>query len=175
MKKLVVFLFLPFLLLSCSSTKESKSAKDELVKNAVESRKYIIKLDRLYANHGAIFDLMPRANYIIIDGERAVISTAYFGRQRDIKPIAAISMRGRAEEYEVISKQSKGSFDIKMRVNNGGPTTFLVYLTITKSGKANAAVSSLRIDNVRYSGYLVPIPEKYPEFEQELPGEGNMI
>jgi len=173
MKKLFIFIFLPFLMLSCSSSKESKSEKDELVKNAVESRKYIIKLDRLYANHGAIFDLIPRANYIIIDGDNAIISTAYFGRQRDIRPIAGISMKGRAEEYDVISKQSKG-YDIKVRVN-GGSNSFLVYLTISKSGKCSASVSSLRIDNVRYSGYLVPIPEKYPEFEPAPPDEENMI
>jgi len=148
--------------------------KDELVKNAVESRKYIIKLERLYASHGAFFDLRPRSNYIIIDGDKAIISTAYIGRQRDIRPIAGISMSGRAEDYEVISKQSKGSYDVKVRVN-GGSNSFLVYLTISKSGKCSASVSSLRIDNVRYTGYLVPIPEKYPEFVPEPPDEENMI
>jgi hypothetical protein len=174
MKKLFIFIILPFLILSCSSSKESKSDTDELVKNAVESRKYIIKLERLYANHGAFFDLMPRANYIIINGDQAIISTAYVGTQRDIRPIAGISMKGRAEEYEVISKQSKGSYDIKVRVN-GGSNSFLVYLTISKSGKCNASVSSLRIDNVRYTGYLVPIPESLPEIVPEPPDEENMI
>jgi hypothetical protein len=161
-------------MLSCSSSKESNSGKDELVKNAVESRKYIIKLERLYSNHGAFFDLRPRSNYIIIDGDKAIISTAYIGRQLDIRPIAAISMSGRAEDYEVISKQSKGSYEVKVRVN-GGSNSFLVYLTISKNGKCNASVSSLRIDNVRYTGYLVPIPEKYPEIVPTPPDEENMI
>jgi len=174
MKKLFIFIFLPFLILSCSTSKESKSENDELVKYAVESRKYIVKLDRLYASHGARYDLRPRANYIIIDGEQAIISTAYIGRQRDIRPIAGINMKGRAEEYEVISKQSKGSYDIKLKVN-GGSNSFLVYLTVSKNGSCSASVSSLRIDNVRYTGQLVPIPETYPEFEPAPPDEENMI
>jgi hypothetical protein len=174
MKKLFIFVFLPFLMMACSSTKESNSSNAELVKNAVESRKYIIKLDRLYSGHGAMVDLVPRANYIIIDGEKAMISAAYFGRQYGGRPISAINMKGRAEAYEAVSKQSKGSYDIKLRVN-GGANSFLVYLTVTKSGNCNASVSSLKIENTRYSGHLVPIPEKYPEPEQALPDEGNMI
>src|SRR5512133_1872258 len=94
MKKLWILFIIPVLMLSCSTSKETSSARSELrnekkltdellVKNAVESRKYIIKLQRLYSQYGSYFDLVPRANYIIIDGERAVISTAYLGRQFD--------------------------------------------------------------------------------------------
>ena len=52
-------------------------------------------------------DLVPRANYIIIDGETAVISAAYLGRQYDIRPIAGINMQGRAEEYEAVLQNNQ--------------------------------------------------------------------
>jgi hypothetical protein len=153
---------------SCSSTKEARSTKAELrsekklveqgmVKNAVETRRYIIKLNRLYFNYGGMAELIPRANFIIIDGDRAVISTAYLGRQYDIKPIAGINMRGRAVEYALTNNTSKGSYDIKVKVQNGRNASFDVYINVTKNGSCTASLSSLKIDNVRYSGYLVPI------------------
>lgn len=168
MKKLSIIIMSIVLMSSCSTTKEAKSSKSEIrsekklveqgmVKNAVETRRYIIKLDRLYLNYGGIADLIPRANFIIIDGERAVISTAYLGRQFDIKPIAGINMRGRAVDYALTNNTSKGSYDIKLTVNNGRNVSFDVYLNVTKNGFCTASVSSLKIDNIRYSGYLVPI------------------
>jgi hypothetical protein len=102
-------------------------------------------------------ELIPRANFIIIDGDRAVISTAYLGRQYDIKPIAGINMRGRAVEYALTNNTSKGSYDIKVKVQNGRNASFDVYINVTKNGSCTASLSSLKIDNVRYSGYLVPI------------------
>lgn len=168
MKKLFFVIISLILMSSCSTTKQAKSARAELraekniinqgqVKNAVETRRYIIKLNRLYFSHGRITDLIPRANFIIIDGEKAIISTAYIGRQFDIKPIAGINIRGKADDYELNNNFSKGSYDIKMKVNNGGSNAFDVYLKISKSGYCTVSVSSLKIDNIRYAGYLVPI------------------
>lgn len=183
MRKLLILVFVPLMMLSCSTSKEAASARSEtrkekkitdelLVKNAVESRKYIIKLQRLYSMRGSYFDLVPRENYIIIDGDKAVISTAYLGRQYDIRPIAAINTRGRAEDYEVTTKLNKGKYEVSLKVNNGGPNSFTVFLTIGKNGNCYASVSSLKIDNVRYSGYLVPIMDRNPQSESP---EGAMI
>jgi hypothetical protein len=169
MKKLCIIIVSLIVMTSCSSTKEAKSSRAELrnekklaeqgvVKNAVETRKYIIKLNRLYFSHGGTTELIPRANFIIIDGDKAIISTAYLGRQYDIKPIAGINMRGRAEKYALTDNLSKGSYQIKMTVKNGGGNAFDLYLSISKNGYCTASVSSLKIDNIRYSGYLVPIP-----------------
>jgi len=169
MKKLFIIIISFIALTSCSTTKEPKSSKAELksekklieqslVKNAIETRRYIIKLNRLYYAYGGMTEVIPRANFIIIDGERAIISTAYLGRQYDIKPIGGINTRGRAEDYELTNNVSKGSYNISLKVNNGGNNSFNVYLKITKTGYCSASVSSLKIDNIRYSGYLVPIP-----------------
>jgi hypothetical protein len=139
---------------------EKKLAEQVMVKNAVETRRYIIKLNRLYFNHGGMADLIPRANYIIIDGEKAIIRTAYLGRQYDIKPIAGINMRGLAIDYALTNKTSKGSYDIKLKAKNSRNASFDVYINISKNGFCTASLSSLKIDNVRYSGYLVPISDK---------------
>jgi hypothetical protein len=183
MRKLWILIIVPLLMLSCSTSKEASSARSELrrdkkvtdellVKNAVESRKYIIKLQRLYSTYGSYFDLVPRANYIIIDGERAVISSAYLGRQYDIRPIGAIHTSGKAENYEVTTKLNKGRYEVSLKVENGGSNTFTLFLTINKNGDCYAYVSSLKIDNIRYSGYLVPISDRNPPAQTP---EGEII
>jgi hypothetical protein len=169
MKKLIIVFVSLLIISSCSSTKEvdssrsatrneKKIADQALVKSAVEAKKYIIKLNRLYFNRGGQVDLIPRANYIIIDGEKAIISTAYLGRQFDIKPIAAINMRGKADGYALTSNVSKGTYEVKLKIENGRNTSFDVYLTIGKSGYCTVSVSSLRIESIRYAGYIEPIP-----------------
>lgn len=163
---------------SCTTSREAKSSRAELrkekklteqalVKSAVESKRYIIKLDRIYFSHGGIIDLIPRANFIIIDGEKAIISTAYMGRQYDVKPIAGINMHGLAVNYSVTNNTSKGSYEITMKVSNKGSDSFDLNLTITSKGYCNASIRSLKIDNVRYSGYLLPISEQVNTLRQE--------
>lgn len=175
MKKLLFIGFCVLVLSSCSSTKEARTAKAELnkenklaeqvvVKQAVESRRFIIKLDRIYLTRGMI-DLIPRANYIIVDGQKAIIAAAYFGRQYDFKPIAGINIHGVAENYAVTSNVSKGKYEIKMKVSNK-TASFDVYLTIGKDGNCTASVNSLKISNVRYRGYVVPISDKPGEYLQ---------
>jgi hypothetical protein len=171
MKKLFVLIISLMVMSSCTTTKEAKSSRVELrkekkladqvmVKNAVDSKRYIIKFDRIYFSYGGIIELIPRANFMIIDGEKAILNTAYMGRQYDIKPIAAINIRGRAIDYAVTDNLSKGSYEIKMKVNNAGSNTFDVFIRISKDGYCSASVSSLKIDNVRYAGYLVPITDE---------------
>ncbi len=155
---------------SCSTTREAKSSRVELrkektlaeqamVKKAIESRRFIVKFDRLYFSRGGMIDLIPRANFIIVDGEKAIISAAYLGRQYDIRPIAGITMRGETLNYELKSDSSKGKYEIEMKVDKRGDS-FDVYLTIGKDGLCNASISNIRIDLARYSGHIVPIKEK---------------
>lgn len=182
MKKLFIIFISIVVMSSCATTKETKSERSEvrkekniidqaLVKNAVETRRYIIKFDRIYVNFGGMIELIPRANYLIIDRDRAILNTAYLGRQYDIRPIAAINIHGRTVDYAVNDNLSKGSYQIKLKVNNGRSNTFDVYVTISKDGYCSASVSSLKIDNIRFSGRLVPLSDK----ADSLPPAGNTI
>jgi hypothetical protein len=171
MKKLFVIIISLMVLSACTTSKEARTTRAEQrkgkkltdqtqIKIAVESKKYILKFDRVYSSFGRRVDLIPRANYLIIDRDRAVLNTAYMGRQFDIRPIAAINIHGRASNYNVTDNTSKGSYEISMKVDNGGPNTFSVNISISRNGYCSASVSSLKIDNVRYEGYLVPIIDK---------------
>ena len=82
MKKLSVIIITLLIISSCSTTKEARTLNNQLrdekvlaeqavIKQAVESRRFIIKLDRIYFSHGGMIELFPRSNYIIIDGEKS--------------------------------------------------------------------------------------------------------
>ena len=170
MKKLLYFLIILPLFLSCSVSKDVQSSRAEVrrdkkiaeqavVKKAVESKRYIIKLDRMYFMHGGIVDLYPRSNYIIIDGNKAVISAAYFGRQYDIRPIAGVSMYGRPTEYKLTDNISKGVYEVHSVIKNES-NSFDLYLTIGKGGKCTVSFNNMVLDYATYKGYLVPIKEK---------------
>lgn len=170
MKQAIILSMTLILISSCAGMKETKTSRIELrdetkiaeyalVKEAVESGRFIIKLDRVYASNGGFMDLRPRANYIIVDNKNAVISAAYIGRQYYIRPIAGISMRGKALNYELTKDVSKGNYDIKLEVNNG-QNPFYVSLNVSKNGLCRASLSNNRLDNLRYTGYIVPILNK---------------
>jgi hypothetical protein len=170
MKKVLFIAASLLILSSCVTSKEAKLSRAEArnnknlaqqtsVKKAIESKRFIIKLNKLYYSIGGNVDLLPRSNYIIIDGERAIISTAYLGRQYDFRGIAAIDMLGKSLNYELTNNVAKGKYEIKMKVRNGN-TSFDVFLTIGKNGNCSASVSNLMIDYIRYSGFLVPIKDR---------------
>lgn len=138
------------------SAETTKKYDEQVVKRAVESRRFIVRFDRIYHPHGGFADLRPRSNYIIIDGNNAVINAAYIGRQYDFRPVAGFNVKGRTVEYEVTKKMKNGSYEVRMRVDNGA-NSFDVYLTIGSTGNANASVQGMRIQNARYSGHVVPI------------------
>jgi hypothetical protein len=167
MKKLLFLLSTVIILSSCSTTKNATSSSTlsrdkkrvvarETVKNAVESKRFIVKLNRMYPTYGGIIQLVPRENYIIVDGEKGIISTPYFGRQFGFRPISGINMFGRTMDYKLIKYPDKGAFGISMKVSEGG-TSFNVFLQISRSGTCDVSISSMLINNVRYSGNLVPI------------------
>ena len=182
MKKLFILIISVVIISACTTTKEANSSRSEtrnekklidqaLVKNAVESKRYIIKFDRLYLSYGGMIELIPRANFLIIDREKAILNTAYLGRQYDIKPIASINVRGSATDYAVTDNLSKGSYEISLKLRNGGSNSFDVTIRISKNGYCSASVSSLKIDHINYDGYLVPITDK----SNTPPQEGNPI
>jgi len=181
MKKLFIIISTLMVISSCATNKEANSSRIELrnerklaeqaiVKKAVESKRFIIKLEKLYFIRGGMVDLVPRSNYIIIDGTKAIISAAYFGRQYDIRPIAGINMQGETTDYEVTSDFSKGIYEITTKISNRG-NSFDVYLSIGKDGLCNVSLSSIRIDGIRYRGHIVPIRDK----QDTQPQKSNII
>jgi hypothetical protein len=170
MKKLLFFVTAILVISSCASTKEGglsradvrnqkKLAEVEIVKKAVESRRYIIKLDKMHFSRGGIIDIMPRANYIIVDGNKAIVRAAYIGNTFEFKPVAGINLIGKTANYQLTNHVSSGNYEIKMVVDNG-TNSFDIYLSISKTGNCTASINTLKIDYVNYDGHLVPIKEK---------------
>ena len=88
-------------------------------------------------------DLIPKANYIILDGDRVIISAAYIGRQFSYRPIKGIDMIGQAVSFEMKNNSSKGIYEIKMKVKNS-TNSFDVFLTITEDGYCNTSLDKLQ-------------------------------
>jgi hypothetical protein len=179
--KEIIYVFAGLLIMaSCAAPKEGESSarklsanekkiiRQEEVKQAVEMKRYLVRFDRLYLTRGGRIELIPKANYIIIDGERVIISAAYAGRQLGVRPVRGIDMVGKAESYQVKDKAEKGLYEISMKVTNQ-TNTFDVYLTISKDGYCDASMSSIMIDHVRYTGSFVPLHPKKTEDNIEKP------
>jgi hypothetical protein len=174
-RKIFLFSGLSMLIFSCAtpkiqessgrlSGKEVKVLRKAEVKQAVDIRRFLVRFDKLYTMRGGRVDLIPKANYIIIDGDRVILSAAYVGRQYGIRPIAAINMTGKAEAYEIKNNPDKGSCHIKVKVSSSS-NTFDVYIDISPEGYCEAAVTNLQLDQVRYRGSLLPLRPR--------PGQGG--
>jgi hypothetical protein len=179
MKKMIIILAGMAVISACATSKvedttkkESKEAEKNLlqseIKQAVEMRTFIVKFDRLYTSRGGIVELIPKANYIIVNGDKVVISAAYIGQQYGGRPIKGIDMRGRAVSFQLKNNTSKGLYEINMKVKNES-NTFDVYLTVKNDGNCNTSFASYRIDHVRYSGTIVPIMPREEKEKNALP------
>jgi hypothetical protein len=178
MKTLIYLLTILIIVSSCATTNEGKTTVDEssgemkpadpeLIKYAVESRRFIIKFDKCYPMGGGMIDLYPKRNYIVIEGEKALLSVAYFGRQYYSRAIAGFNMKGRTLNYQAIQKSSGGLYNIKMKLGNE-KNSFDIDLKIDKNGECTASVSNARTDYSRYRGYIVPIqPSQQPDLYQQ--------
>lgn len=169
MKKIAFFLSLVLVFSACTSTKElssnraenrklKKLAEQVEITKAIESRRYIIKVDRLYATGGGIWDLVPRSNFVIINGEIASISLGYMGRTYFSRPISGINLNGRTIDYKMESNETKGTYKIQMAVKVGADK-FDVYLTIGNEGFCSVSLNNPYIQSVSYSGTLVPLAD----------------
>lgn len=138
---------------------EKKLARQEKVKEAVESNSFEIELDRLYMSRFGSVNLSPGRNYIIIEGNKAAIRAGYMGRQHGLTPVAGIYLSAKPSKYILQKNESKGNYKIEMEVT-GGYDTFHVVMTISENGYCSALISGVKIDDVRYSGNLVPIEQE---------------
>src|SRR5512140_1155844 len=107
MNKIIIISTCLVTLISCATSKTGETSRKETIhekslvqqaeiKQAIEARRFLIKFDRLYYSNGGRIDLKPTYNYILLDGERVVISAAYMGRQYGNRPIRGIDMIGKA-------------------------------------------------------------------------------
>lgn len=179
MKKLIYILIAVAVISSCTASKESgtarkeqkmadKIAEQQMVKKAVESRRYIIKMNKLYMAGGSFTDLVPRSNYIIVNGEIASVSLGYVGRTFASRPVSGINFNGQTVKYEMKSDETKGMYNVVMTVKKGN-ATFDLYLTIGSSGFCTVSLNNANIQTVTYRGNLTPISEvkKGPEERKE--------
>jgi hypothetical protein len=185
MKKLIIIWVGLGILSSCATSKVENTADKESVdvqkafnqaeiRQAVEMRRFLIKFDRLYVSHGGTIDLIPKANYIILDGDRVVISAAYAGRQFSTRPIKGIDMRGQAVSFELKNNTSKGLYEIRMKVKNDY-NSFDVYVTVTDEGHCNTSLTSYKIERIRYTGSFIPLlPKQENQEKEEKPIPENM-
>jgi hypothetical protein len=171
MKKLVFIGLISLLISACSTTRDAgisraekrlkaKAAELADVKKAVESRRYIIKMDRIYMTRGGYLDLVPRKNYIIVDGELASISLGYVGGSVG-RPVTGINLNGHTTKYTLESNEAKGVYNVNMEVKFQN-SRFDLYLTIGSSGTCSVSLINGYIQAVNYSGHLVPISESVP-------------
>jgi hypothetical protein len=147
------------------SRSEKKAAKQIIVKEAVESKRFAIEFERLHIYRYGIIDLNPGNNYIIVSGDKAAIRAGYMGRQIGTMPIAGIKLTGNPSYYKMEKGSSNGAYKIEMEVK-GETDTFHINITVSENGTCNTTISANRIDNVRYTGTLIPIAkqkEKVPE------------
>lgn len=177
MNKLIFILSGFLILTSCATTKVAETSKNEPVeiknifqqeqiRQAVEMRRFIIKFDRLYIAQGGTIELIPKANYIILDGDKVIISAAYVGRQYSNRPVKGIDLVGRAVSFEMKNNSTKGSYEIRIKVKNE-INTFDVYLTVNNDGYCNTSLTSYKIDRVRYTGNFIPLVPKHEKQEKE--------
>ncbi len=164
MKKIVILSLISLFIVSCNAGKEGaqvrrenkiaeKALQAESTAKSVESRKFVLRMDRMYASKGGMFYLVPRRNYLIIDDYKAKMSLAYVGRSYDVRGIAGINMTGETERYEVIRKNDKGVYEINMSLKQGA-TKFDLFLTVYDNGNCFLSLNNGRIESVRYSGTL---------------------
>jgi hypothetical protein len=169
MKKIAFFLSVVFLFSACSSTKELSStgaenrklkrlAEQAEIKKAVESRRFIIKVDHLYTMGGRVLYMVPSNNFVIINGEIASISLGYMGRTYFKRPISGINLNGHTFNYKMESDEAKGTYKIQMVVKYGNDK-FDVYLTIGGEGFCNISLNNAYIQTASYSGTLVPLAD----------------
>lgn len=164
-----IVLFSAGLISACSATKEAgsastlspaekKAAGQMAIKKAIEARKYVIRVDKIIPPGGIPVDLVPRHNFVIINGELASVSLAYVGRSFGTRQITGINFNGRTGKYQMKTNEEKGIYDIHMEVFRGGDK-FDLYLTLGTGGYCSLSVNNAYIETVRYNGTLAPLAE----------------
>ncbi len=167
MKNILFLLAIAVMISSCTASKdttsstrtkrsERKIAAQAALKQAVESRRYIVKVSRLYTPNGFPAELVPKFNYIIVDGEIASVSLAYMGGSFGGRGITGINFNGHTVTYEMVNDQAKGKYNISMKVAKGADN-FDIYITIQPTGYCTVSINNIFIQSASYRGQVVPV------------------
>lgn len=157
------------LLTACTATKEvtssdkissaeKKAAEQTAIRKAIESRKYVIRADRIQPSGGLPVDLVPRHNFIIINGELASVSLAYLGRSFGTRQITGINFNGRTGKYQMKYNEAKGTYDVYVEVIRDNDK-FDLYLTLGTGGYCSFSINNSYIQTMNYSGTIEPLAE----------------
>lgn len=168
MRSLVILITLTLLSVSCASTLNSsrtassgRAARAEekrlAVENIIQSGNFLIKMDRIDAGRGLTAQLAPDFNYLLLEQGMLRMKLGYVGRQYSFRGVSAINMSGKPSQYEMERNASKGIYDIRVKVSQGGEP-FDIYLSVTDRGFCYMSIVNPRLEPVRYSGKLV-IPQ----------------
>lgn len=166
MKTHLFFIFALIVLVSCSTSNlsktartelklERKAAQKELVQKNIESGSFLIKMDRLQIPGGGFIYLLPSSNYIIINKGYVRMRLGYIGRTYDVRGITGINLNGMATKYELMGDENKGAYEMKIEVKDGGDL-FKINLAVKGDEYCEATVSNIRIETIRYTGHLIP-------------------
>jgi len=153
---------------SCSVSKESNSLKAEQrkaerlaaqleVRKAIESRRFVLKMDKIILPDGLMIDLVPRNNFIIINGEIISVSLGYMGRSFGTRQITGINFNGRTGRYIMNNDTSKGIYNIQVEAITPNKDKFDIYMTLGDNGYCSASVNNPYIQSVSYRGIIVPL------------------
>jgi len=173
MKSTALLFTILVLITACSSTKNvsssqtagnsrteirklKKQAEQAEIKKAIESRKYVIRVNRLYTVGGGSVEMIDRSNFLIVNGEITSISLGYMGRSSGIRPITGINLNAHTSSYHMEDNETKGGYNIQMSVKYGSDK-FDVYLTVGRDGNSNITINNAYIQSVSYSGSLEPL------------------
>ena len=137
--------------------KDAEAAQQAAVVSAmVEYHKFVLEANTLKDKRGNSLQVSSSINFISSDSITGVIqvgSNTYIGRNG----VGGVTVDGSIAEYKYSKHEKSGSYSISyyLRTPVG---SYDVRITVYTDGRADATVSSTTWgDQVRYSGYLVPI------------------
>jgi hypothetical protein len=173
MKRTAFFLLMILVITACSSTrnvsnsetagntraenrKAKKLAEQAVVQKAIQSRKYVIRVNRLYSTGGRFVEMVPSSNFLIVNGEITSISLGYVGRSFGTRPITGINLNAHTSSYHMETNETKGGYKIEMSVKYGSDK-FDVYITIGNDGSSDITINNAYIQSIRYTGELEPL------------------
>jgi len=140
------------------SSGEKKLAEQPDIRKAIESRKYVIMIDRIIPTRGNPVELIPRNNFIIINGELASISLAYLGRSFGIRQITGINVNGHTGRYEMRTDDKKSVYRINMEVVKDNDK-FDLFMSLGANGYCSVSITNPYIETVNYHGTIVPLED----------------